>query len=91
MQPFDVETIRREFPILSRQVYGKPLVYLDSGATAQKPQCVIDKVASLYRETNANIHRGVHLLSEEATEQELQGSEQSRGFSGTFPFTIHGQ
>ena len=69
MQPFDVETIRREFPILSRQVYGKPLVYLDSGATAQKPQCVIDKVASLYRETNANIHRGVHLLSEEATEQ----------------------
>ena len=69
MQPFDVETIRREFPILSRQVYGKPLVYLDSGATAQKPQCVIDKVASLYRETNANIHRGVHLLSEKATEQ----------------------
>lgn len=69
MQPFDVESIRREFPILSRQVYGKPLVYLDSGATAQKPQCVIDKVASLYRETNANIHRGVHLLSEEATEQ----------------------
>ena len=69
MQPFDIEAIRREFPILSRQVYGKPLVYLDSGATAQKPQCVIDKVASLYRETNANIHRGVHLLSEEATEQ----------------------
>ena len=69
MQPFDVETIRREFPILSRQVYGTPLVYLDRGATAQKPQCVIDKVASLYRETNANIHRGVHLLSEEATEQ----------------------
>lgn len=69
MQQFDIEAIRREFPILSRQVYGKPLVYLDSGATAQKPQCVIDKVASLYRETNANIHRGVHLLSEEATEQ----------------------
>lgn len=69
MQPFDIEAIRREFPILSRQVYGKPFVYLDSGATAQKPQCVIDKVASLYRETNANIHRGVHLLSEEATEQ----------------------
>ena len=69
MQPFDVESIRREFPILSRKVYGKPLVYLDSGATAQKPQCVIDRVASLYRETNANVHRGVHLLSEEATEQ----------------------
>ena len=69
MQPFDVESIRREFPILSRKVYGKPLVYLDSGATAQKPQCVINRVASLYRETNANVHRGVHLLSEEATEQ----------------------
>ena len=69
MQPFDVESIRREFPILSRKVYGKPLVYLDSGATAQKPQCVLDRVASLYRETNANVHRGVHLLSEEATEQ----------------------
>ena len=69
MQPFDVESILREFPILSRKVYGKPLVYLDSGATAQKPQCVIDRVASLYRETNANVHRGVHLLSEEATEQ----------------------
>ncbi len=66
---FDVEKIRGEFPILSRRVYGKPLVYLDSGATAQKPRCVIERVDALYRGMNANIHRGVHLLSEEATER----------------------
>ena len=66
---FDVEKIRGEFPILSRRVYGKPLVYLDSGATAQKPRCVIEQVDALYRGMNANIHRGVHLLPEEATER----------------------
>ena len=66
---FDVEKIRGEFPILSRRVYGKSLVYLDSGATAQKPRCVIEQVDALYRDMNANIHRGVHLLSEEATER----------------------
>lgn len=66
---FDVEKIRGEFPILSRRVYGKPLVYLDSGATAQKPRCVIEQVDALYRGMNANIHRGVHFLSEEATER----------------------
>ena len=66
---FDVEKIRGEFPILSRRVYGKPLVYLDSGATAQKPRCVIEQVDALYQGMNANIHRGVHLLSEEATER----------------------
>ena len=66
---FDVEKIRGEFPILSREVYGKPLVYLDSGATAQKPLSVIDAVDCLHRDLNANIHRGVHLLSEEATER----------------------
>lgn len=82
MQQFDVETVRREFPILSREVYGKPLVYLDSGATAQKPQCVIDKIASLYRETNANIHRGVHLLSEEATVQYEAAREAVADFIG---------
>ncbi len=65
----DVEKIRGEFPILARKVYGKPLVYLDSGATAQKPLAVIDTVDYLHRELNANIHRGVHLLSEEATER----------------------
>lgn len=63
----DLEKIRAEFPILSRKVYGRPLVYLDSGATAQKPLAVIDTVDRLHRELNANIHRGVHYLSEEAT------------------------
>ncbi len=63
----DIDNIRAEFPILSRQVYGKPLVYLDSGATAQKPRSVIETVDRLYRASNANIHRGVHFLSEEAT------------------------
>lgn len=65
---YDVKQIREEFPILSREVYGKPLVYLDNGATAQKPRCVIEKVAELYRTENANIHRGVHYLSERCTE-----------------------
>ena len=64
---FDVEKIREEFPILGREVYGRPLVYLDSGATAQKPRCVIDCIDRLHREQNANIHRGVHHLSAEAT------------------------
>lgn len=65
---FDVEKIREEFPILGCQVYGKPLVYLDSGATAQKPLQVLERIDWLNRNLNANIHRGVHLLSEEATE-----------------------
>lgn len=65
---FDVEQIRKEFPILGREVYGRPLIYLDSGATAQKPAVVIDAVDRLHRELNANIHRGVHYLSEQATE-----------------------
>ncbi len=62
-----VEQARADFPILSREVYGKPLTYLDSGATAQKPQCVIDCVNRLHTELNANIHRGVHYLSQETT------------------------
>jgi len=60
---FSVDDIRREFPVLGREVYGKPLVYLDSGATAQKPLQVLDTVDRLMREQNANIHRGVHFLS----------------------------
>ncbi len=65
---FEVDKIREEFPILGCKVYGKPLVYLDSGATAQKPLQVIEAVDRLHCELNANIHRGVHYLSEEATE-----------------------
>jgi cysteine desulfurase/selenocysteine lyase len=64
---FDVEAVRRDFPILGCTVHGKPLVYLDNGATSQKPQAVIDAIARYYQEENSNIHRGVHFLSEQAT------------------------
>ncbi len=65
---FDVEKIRQDFPILHQKVGSKPLIYLDNAATSQKPQCVIDAVEKYYREDNANIHRGVHMLSERATD-----------------------
>ena len=65
---FNVDLVRKDFPILSEQVYGKPLVYLDNGATSQKPRCVIEKMAAVYETTNANVHRGVHLLSQQATD-----------------------
>jgi cysteine desulfurase/selenocysteine lyase len=68
-KPFDVEAVRKDFPILSREVQGKPLVYLDNAATSQKPQSVIDKLVSYYSEINANVHRGVHTLSQEATDE----------------------
>jgi cysteine desulfurase/selenocysteine lyase len=64
---FDVQTIRRDFPALSQRIYGKPLVYLDNAATTQKPQAVIDALVGFYTNNCANIHRGVHLLSERAT------------------------
>jgi cysteine desulfurase/selenocysteine lyase len=65
--PLDVERVRQDFPILSERVRGKPLVYLDSAATSQKPRAVIDAVSRFYSAENANIHRGVHYLSERAT------------------------
>jgi len=65
---FDVERVRRDFPILHQQVHGRPLVYLDNGATTQKPQSVIDAVSRFYAEDNANVHRGVHELSMRASE-----------------------
>lgn len=65
---FDINQIRQDFPILATQIYGKPLVYLDNGATTQKPQCVIDKLSEGYLHHNANVHRGVHFLSQEATD-----------------------
>lgn len=65
---FDVEQIRKQFPTLHREVYGKPLIYFDNGATAQKPSCVIEALDSYYKNDNANIHRGVHYLSQIATE-----------------------
>ena len=78
----NVESIRGDFPILQRTVNGKPLVYLDSGATAQKPERVIEAVNRLHREQNANIHRGVHQLSAEATELYEQARERVRTFIG---------
>ena len=66
---FDVEAARRDFPILQQQVYGHPLVYLDNAATSQKPRAVIDAISRYYESGNANIHRGVHFLSEHATEE----------------------
>src|SRR3954451_6116744 len=65
--PRSIEEIRAEFPILARQIHGKRLAYLDNGATAQKPLAVLDALDSYWREHNANVHRGVHTLSEEAT------------------------
>lgn len=65
---FDIQSIREDFPILSHQVYNKPLVYLDNAATTQKPRCVVEKIENGYYNVNANIHRGVHFLSQEATE-----------------------
>ena len=67
-KPYDVDAIRSDFPILERKVHGSPLVYLDNAASAQRPRQVIDAVTDFYRTYNANIHRGVHLLSQEATE-----------------------
>ncbi len=64
----DVEKIRADFPILKREVYKHPLVYLDNAATTQKPQCVLDKITEMYATKNANIHRGVHFLSQKATD-----------------------
>ncbi|MGK0405440.1 MAG: cysteine desulfurase/selenocysteine lyase [Oleispira sp.] len=64
----DIEKIRADFPILHQQVNGKPLVYLDNGATTQKPQVVIDAIADYYRTTNSNVHRGAHTLSDQATQ-----------------------
>ena len=66
---YDVAAIRRDFPILSREVNGKPLVYLDSGASAQKPQVVIDAIAQAYSQEYSNVHRGLHYLSNLATEK----------------------
>lgn len=78
----NIDEIRREFPILERTVHGKPLVYLDSGATAQKPLCVTRTVERLHNELNANIHRGVHYLSAEATALYEQARECVRRFIG---------
>lgn len=77
---FDVEKVRADFPILSRDVYGKPLVYLDNAATTQKPLCVLDAMRDEYLNVNANVHRGVHYLSQQATELHEAARETVRSF-----------
>ena len=76
----NVTDIRADFPILSRKVYGKPLVYFDNGATTQKPQCVLDAVDKVYKEYNGNIHRGVHYLSDMSSEAYEAARENVRSF-----------
>ena len=76
----NIEHIRNDFPILSRQVYGRPLVYLDNGATTQKPRCVVEAMVGEYYNVNANVHRGVHFLSQQATDLHEQGRETVRRF-----------
>jgi cysteine desulfurase/selenocysteine lyase len=78
--PYDVTAIRRDFPILSRAVYGKPLVYLDNGASAQKPQAMIDAVTHAYGQDYANVHRGLHFLSNAATEKYEEARQTVRRF-----------
>ena len=64
----DIDTIRAEFPILKETINGKPLVYFDNAATSQKPQVVLDSIINYYTKINSNIHRGVHTLSQKATD-----------------------
>ncbi|MDR3706527.1 MAG: cysteine desulfurase [Paludibacteraceae bacterium] len=76
----DINKIREDFPILSETVYGKPLVYFDNAATTQKPRQVVEKIVEGYYKRNANIHRGVHFLSQEATEAHEQARQEVRAF-----------
>lgn len=76
----DIQKIREDFPILARTVYGKPLVYLDNAATTQKPRCVVDALTEEYYSVNANVHRGVHFLSQKATELHEAARETVRSF-----------
>ena len=77
---YDIQAIRQDFPILAREVYGRPLVYLDNAATTQKPKAVIDAIAEEYCSVNANVHRGVHFLSQEATTLHENARETVRRF-----------
>ncbi len=77
---YDIQKIRADFPILGREVYGKPLVYLDNGATTQKPRCVVEAMMDEYYNVNANVHRGVHFLSTQATDLHEAARETVRRF-----------
>lgn len=76
----DINDIRADFPVLGRKVYDKPLVYFDNGATTQKPQCVIDTISEVFTTYNSNIHRGVHFLSDKASEEYEKAREKVRSF-----------
>lgn len=82
MTNYKIAEIRNDFPILSEKIYGKPLVYFDNGATTQKPQCVIDKISECYSKYNANVHRGVHYLSNQATDRMEQARRTVQNFIG---------
>ena len=77
---YDINKVRADFPILSREIYGKPLVYLDNAATTQKPLCVLDAMRDEYLNVNANVHRGVHYLSQQATDLHEAAREKVREF-----------
>src|SRR6185295_10731270 len=77
---YDVERIRTDFPILFREVYGKPLVYLDNGASAQKPRSVLDAIEHVYKFEYANVHRGLHFLSNAATSKYEEARAIARRF-----------
>lgn len=79
---YDINKVREDFPILSREVYGRPLVYLDNAATTQKPLCVLDAMREEYLNVNANVHRGVHYLSQQATDLHEAAREKVRAFIG---------
>ena len=79
---YDVEAVRADFPILQREVNGKPLVYLDNAASTQRPDAVVDAVSTFYRTSNSNVHRGVHRLSQEATKQFEDARRTMAGFLG---------
>ena len=80
MEKYDINKVRADFPILAREVYGKPLVYLDNAATTQKPLCVLDAMRDEYLNVNANVHRGVHYLSQQATDLHEAAREKVRAF-----------
>lgn len=77
---YNLSTVRNDFPILSREVYNRPLVYLDNAATTQKPRCVVETIANQYYTVNANVHRGVHFLSQQATDLHEAARERVRSF-----------
>ena len=82
----DTASFRNDFPALDRTVYGKPLIYLDNTATSQTPSCVVEAIEHAYYHTKANVHRGVHALSQEMTLLQEKARERVRGFINASPY-----